>query len=247
MIALNPSCQHFELIKTTDNQILHRVDLKGIIIILLISILGFRSLKAQTTKKIEYFDLNDVRLLTGDFKHAEDLDLAYLLEMDPDRLLAPFLREAELPVKKDSYANWENTRLDGHIGGHYLSALSLMYASTEDTRVKDCLDYMISALKRCQDSNGNGYIGGVPQGKAIWKDIRNGKIKADGFSLNGKWVPLYNIHKTYAGLRDAYLLTGSEIAKEMLIKMTGWAINLVEKLSEKQIQDMLRSKHVIHG
>ncbi len=61
--------------------------------------------------------------------------------------------------------------------------------------------------------------------------------------MNERWVPLYNIHKTYAGLRDAYLLTSDEIAKEMLIKMTDWAIALVEGLSEEQIQDMLRSEH----
>jgi len=94
-------------------------------------------LVAQTTQKLNYFDLREVRLLPGIFKHAEDLDLNYLLEMEPDRLLAPFLREANLPVKKDSYTNWENTGLDGHIGGHYLSALANMYGSTGDPRVKE--------------------------------------------------------------------------------------------------------------
>ncbi|MFC3336813.1 beta-L-arabinofuranosidase domain-containing protein [Flavobacterium palustre] len=27
------------------------------------------------------------------------------------------------------------------------------------------------------------------------------------FSLNGKWVPWYNVHKVFAGLVDAYKLT----------------------------------------
>ncbi len=163
--------------------------------------------------------------------------------MDVDRLLAPFLREAGIPVKKPSYTNWENTGLDGHIGGHYLSALSLMYASTGNLAVKERLDYMIKIWKQCQDANGDGYIGGVPGGKEIWQEIQSGNIKAGNFSLNNRWVPLYNIHKTYAGLRDAYLLAGDTTAKNMLIKMTDWAIRLVEKLSEEQIQDMLRSEH----
>ncbi|MEJ5091540.1 glycosyl hydrolase [Sphingobacterium faecium] len=200
-------------------------------------------LSAQTKPALSYFDLQDVRLLSGPFKHAEDLDLKYLLELDADRLLAPFLREAGLPQKKESYTNWENTGLDGHIGGHYISALAHMYAATEDVQIKKRLDYMLSTLKQCQEANGNGYIGGVPGGQVIWEEIRQGNIQAGGFNLNNKWVPLYNIHKTYAGLRDAYLLTGNEEAKDMLIKMTDWAIRLVQQLSDKQIQDMLRSEH----
>jgi hypothetical protein len=36
---------------------------------------------------------------------------------------------------------------------------------------------------------------GVPDGRKI----------SSSFSLNAHWVPLYNIHKLYAELRDAYL------------------------------------------
>ena len=197
----------------------------------------------ETTPKIKYFDLKDITLLDSPFKRAQDLDKKYLLDLDADRLLAPFLREAGLQKKAESYTNWENTGLDGHIGGHYVSALALMYASTGDEQIKNRLDYMISELKRCQDENGNGYIGGVPGGKAIWDEIAKGDIQASGFGLNNRWVPLYNIHKTYAGLRDAYLIAGNETAKDMLIKMTDWAIKLVSNLSEEQIQDMLRSEH----
>lgn len=217
--------------------------LKRIITYFTCMVICSSELSAKTKPQLNYFDLNDVRLLQGPFKHAQDLDLKYLLEIDADRLLAPFLREAGLPQKKESYTNWENTGLDGHIGGHYISALAHMYAATDDLQIKKRLDYMLSNLKSCQDANGNGYIGGVPGGKTIWKEIAQGNIQASGFSLNGKWVPLYNIHKTYAGLRDAYLLTGNEEAKKMLIKMTDWAIILVQQLSEQQIQEMLRSEH----
>lgn len=197
----------------------------------------------NTSHKLHYFDLQDVELLNSPFKRAQDLDKKYLLEMDADRLLAPFLREAGLTPKAESYTNWENTGLDGHIGGHYLSALSLMYASTGDNQIKQRLDYMLSELKRVQDANRDGYIGGVPGGKAMWKEISDGNIRAGGFDLNGKWVPLYNIHKTYAGLRDAWVYAQSEQAKEMLIKMTDWMIRLITNLSEEQMQDMLRSEH----
>jgi DUF1680 family protein len=217
--------------------------LKSILSYLTCMVICTAELSAQTKPALSYFDLQDVRLLPGPFKHAEDLDLTYLLTLDADRLLAPFLREAGLPQKKESYTNWENTGLDGHIGGHYISALAHMYASTGDLQTKKRLDYMLSTLKQCQEANGNGYIGGVPGGQVIWEEIRQGNIQAGGFNLNSKWVPLYNIHKTYAGLRDAYLLTGNEEAKDMLINMTDWAIRLVQQLSDQQIQDMLRSEH----
>ena len=212
--------------------------------IIIMAFLACRSpISAQEKPLLSYFTLQDVTLLQSPFKHAEDLNKKYLLELNADRLLAPFLREAGLTPKAQSYTNWENTGLDGHIGGHYLSGLSLMYASSGDTAIKNRLDYMISELKRCQDANGNGYIGGVPGGKKTWDEIASGNIKAGSFDLNGKWVPLYNIHKTYAGLRDAYLLAGNLTAKEMLIKMADWAVQLVSRLSDAQMQDMLRSEH----
>jgi len=200
-------------------------------------------INAQIASKVQYFKLQDVELLDSPFKHACNLDKKYLLELEADRLLAPFIREANLTPKADSYTNWENSGLDGHIGGHYLSGLSLMYASTGDNQVKERLDYMLSELKRVQDANADGYIGGVPGSKKLWAEISEGNIKAGGFSLNDRWVPLYNIHKTYAGLRDAYLHADSDLAKEMLVKMTDWMITITQNLSDEQMQDMLRSEH----
>ncbi|WP_303922188.1 glycoside hydrolase family 127 protein [Draconibacterium sediminis] len=199
--------------------------------------------KTVDNSPVEYFNLSDVKLLESEFKNAQKQDIAYLMALDPDRLLAPFLREAGLETKAESYPNWENTGLDGHIGGHYLTALSLMYASTGDAEMKERLDYMISELKRCQDANGNGYVGGVPGGQTAWDEIKSGEIHAGGFSLNGRWVPLYNIHKTYAGLRDAWIYAGNETAKTMLIDMTDWMLDLVSDLNDEQIQTMLESEH----
>lgn len=198
---------------------------------------------AQIPAKVEPFSVNDVKLTQSDFKHAEDMDIRYLLGIDPDRLLAPYLKEARLTPKAQNYTNWENTGLDGHIGGHYLSALSYMYASTGNAEIKGRLDYFISELKRCADANGNGYISGVPDGKKKWKEISEGNIRASSFGLNDGWVPLYNIHKIFAGLRDAYLLTGNKDAKQMFINLTAWMYDLTKGLSDDQLQRMLDSEH----
>ena len=196
---------------------------------------------AQLPTKVESFPVSSVRLTVSPFKHAEDMDIQYLLGINPDRLLAPYLKEAGLTPKAENYTNWENTGLDGHIGGHYVSALSYMYAATGNAEIKGRLDYMISELQRCQDAD--GYLSGVVNGRKVWQEIKEGNIRASGFGLNDGWVPLYNIHKIYAGLRDAYLIGGKQEAKEMLVKLTDWMIRIVENLSEEQMQDMLRSEH----
>ena len=198
---------------------------------------------SSVTAQMQLFDLKEVRLKEGPFKNAQDVDLKYILEMNPDRLLAPYLIASGIPVKAERYGNWESIGLDGHIAGHYLSALAMMYASTGNIEVKNRLDYMISELEKCQQKNGNGYVGGIPQGKVFWDRIHSGDIDGSNFGLNNTWVPLYNIHKLFAGLTDAYRYTGNEKAKEVLIKLGDWFIELIRPLSEDQIQNILKTEH----
>lgn len=212
-------------------------------LLLLLPLCLLASTKAQAQAEVAYFPLQDVRLLPSPFLQAQQTDLQYILALDPDRLLAPFLREAGLTPKAPSYTNWENTGLDGHIGGHYLSALAMMYAATGDTAVHRRLQYMLDELHRAQQAVGTGFIGGTPGSLKLWQEIKAGNIRAGGFDLNGKWVPLYNIHKTYAGLRDAYLYAHSPLARRMLVALTDWMIDITSGLSGEQMQDMLRSEH----
>lgn len=198
---------------------------------------------AVASKPVELFPLADVRLLDSPFKHAQDKNVEYILALQPDKLLAPFLKEAGLPVKAENYGNWESQGLDGHIGGHYLTALSLAYAATGDKRLLERLNYMLNELERAQNKNGNGYIGGVRNGKALWDNIAKGDIRADLFALNDYWVPWYNLHKIYAGLRDAYIYTGSEKAKAMLIGLGEWTIALTADLNDAQIEKMLTTEY----
>ncbi|WP_211222974.1 glycoside hydrolase family 127 protein [Salinimicrobium terrae] len=193
--------------------------------------------------KIETFKLEDVSLEEGPFRNAMLVDLNYILELDPDKLLAPFLWEAGLNPKEESYPNWEDSGLDGHIGGHYLTALAQMQASAGSKKADSLLTYSLNELERVQEANGDGYIGGVPGSKELWSEIAKGNIDAASFNLNGKWVPLYNIHKTYAGLRDAHEISGKVKAKEMLVKFSDWMLEVTKDFSEEQIQELLVSEH----
>lgn len=211
-----------------------------IVALLLFSVV---SICAQTHRVVESVPVSKVRLLESDFKHAEQMDKCYLMALDADRLLAPFRKEAGLEPKAENYPNWENTGLDGHIGGHYLSALAYMYASTGDNEIRTRLEYFLSELELCQRTSGDGYLSGVPNGREAWKEISEGNIRADRFGLNNRWVPLYNIHKIYAGLRDAYLQAGYKSAKTMLVALADWMYRTVQGLDEAQMQRMLYSEH----
>jgi hypothetical protein len=135
------------------------------------------------------FPLSDVRLLDGPFKQAQEVDRNYLLALDINRLLAPIRIEAGLKPKAEKYPNWESSGLDGHTAGHYLTAVAQMWAATGDGEMKRRLDAMVEDLAKCQRVGGDGYVGGIPCGRTLWKDVAAARIDFKGFSLNGAWVP----------------------------------------------------------
>jgi len=202
--------------------------------------LVFSAVKAQDRLYPNEFPLGDVKLLDGLFKHARDLNIEVLLKYDVDRLLAPYRKVAGLPEKAKSYPNWEG--LDGHVGGHYLSALAMNYAATGNAECKKRMDHMISELKACQDANalkypdwGVGYVGGIPNSAGLWPKIKAGEVSA----IWKYWAPYYNIHKMFAGLRDAWLYTGNTEAKNIFLGFCDWAINITTGLTDAQMEEML--------
>lgn len=192
--------------------------------------------------KTSLFPLADVQLTSGPFAHSQALNRRYLLAHDPDRLLSGFRSEAGLEPRAPKYPNWESMGLDGHVAGHYLTALA-QAAAHGDAEMQKRLDYMVDELEACQRANGNGYVGAVPNSRALWKEIAAGHIDSPGFSLNNAWVPLYNVHKTFAGLRDAWLITGNRKARDVVVRFADWSGALIADLSDEQVQTILKTEH----
>lgn len=194
--------------------------------------------------------LDAIRLTGGPLKRAQDLDARYLLALEPDRLMAGYRIRAGLTPKAKGYGGWdsvEGKQLTGHMAGHYLSAVSLMYAATGDARFKERADYLVAEFKEVQDRRGNGYLGAItdPQGKdgaRIFEEVSQGNIRSSGFDLNGMWSPWYTLHKTYAGLRDAYRYAGNRLALELELGFAAWAEGIVSKLTAAQVQRMLETE-----
>lgn len=199
--------------------------------------------------KAHALPLEDVRLTGGPLKHSQDLDADYLLKLEPDRMLAYLRQRAGLPTTAEPYGGWDGAgrQLTGHIAGHYLSGVSIMYAATGDERFKQRADYLVAQLKEIQDKQGDGYIGALMDnqnvdGKVRFEDLSKGIIRSGGFDLNGLWSPWYVEHKIFAGLRDAYRYTGNKTALEVEIKFAAWAEKILAPLDDAQIQKMLATE-----
>ncbi len=192
---------------------------------------------------IKPFRLDDVRLLDGPFKVAQEANTKYMLSLDPDRLLHRFRTGANLKPKAPLYEGWAAKGVSGHVLGHYLSACAMNYAATEDKRFLDRIDYIVSELAECQRAIGSGYVGGPPRGQEIFNEIASGDIRAKPFFLNDCWAFLYTVHKLFAGLWDAYDLCDHEQAREVLIKLTNFLEETTRDLTDEQVQEMLICEH----
>ena len=189
--------------------------------------------------------LDRVRLTGGPLKHAQDLTAAYLLALDPDRMLSFYRQRAGLPSKAAPYAGWDGggRNLTGHIAGHHLSAVSYMYQATGDVRFKTRADYIVRELEVVQRKNGDGYVGALEGLREAFARLSKGEIKSGGFDLNGLWSPWYTLHKTYAGLRDAYRHTANSLALKVETAFAEWAERVLAPLDEPQMQRMLNTEH----
>lgn len=190
------------------------------------------------------FNLRDIRLLEGSpFKNAMDKDAAYLLTIEPNRLLHRFYLNAGLPTKGDVYGGWESQGLSGHTLGHYLSACSMLYASTGDGRFKEKVDYVVDELDRCQKARKTGYVGAIPKEDSIFWKLQHGIIKTTGFDMNGGWSPWYTVHKVMAGLTDTYLFCDNAKALNVVTEMADWTGNILKDLTDDQLEVMRKCEY----
>lgn len=217
--------------------------MKKQLMIALLSMVPALGVVAQDKLYKDEFPLGDITLLDGPLKHARDLNVQVLLKYDCDRMLAPYRKEAGLQPRKPSYPNWDG--LDGHVGGHYLSALAIN-AATGNEECRKRMEYMISELQLVLDANNqrpeawcHNYIGGVPNSAKMWTAFSKG----DFGPYFGTWAPFYNIHKMYAGLRDAWLYCGNEQAKNLFLKFCDWAVDITRDLNDEQMEKMLGNEH----
>jgi len=177
------------------------------------------------------FPMKQVRLLSGPCMEAQEANRRYMHTLPVERLAHSFRLTAGISSSAQPLGGWEKPdgELRGHFaGGHYLSAVALLYASTGDEDLKKKGDALVTALADCQKEMKSGYLSAFPP--EFFDRLRD-RVKV--------WAPFYTIHKIMAGHLDMYTLTGNTQALETAEKMAGWVDGWSGPLSNDHMQRVL--------
>ncbi|MGW4545021.1 beta-L-arabinofuranosidase domain-containing protein [Streptomyces violaceorubidus] len=185
---------------------------------------------------LEPFPLSAVRLLDSPFLANMRRTCAYLLFVDPDRLLHTFRLTVGLPSSAEPCGGWEapDVQLRGHTTGHLLSALAQAHAHTGESAYADRGRLLVSVLAECQRAAPaagfhRGYLSAFPE--SVFDQLEAG----------GKpWAPYYTLHKIMAGLLDQYRLSGNREAFDVLLEMAAWTEARTAPLSRERMQSVLK-------
>jgi len=192
--------------------------------------------REQVSWKVRPFPMKQVRLGKGPCTTAMEADRRYLHSLPPDRLLHTFRINAGLPSSAQPLGGWEapDCELRGHFaGGHYLSAVALMYASTGDEDLKKNGDNVVAELAKCQKSlNNGGYLSAFPV--EFFDRLRN---------RAPVWAPFYTIHKIMAGNLDMFVHTGNQRALEVVENMANWTGEYTGSFSYDHMQRILGTEY----
>jgi DUF1680 family protein len=184
------------------------------------------------------FQLSQVSLSNSRWKDNENRTLNYIKSVNVDRLLYNFRATHKLSTNgAQSNGGWDAPTFPfrSHVQGHYLTAWVNCYATLRDSTCKDRATYFVQELAKCQANNGaagfsTGYLSGFPESE--FTVLEAGQLKSGN-------VPYYAVHKTMAGLLDAWRIVGDTKARDVLLALAGWVDGRTKKLSSAQMQTML--------
>ena len=187
------------------------------------------------------FQLGQVTLDSGRWLDNQNRTLSYLRFVDVNRLLYNFRANHRLSTGgAAANGGWDAPTFPfrTHMQGHFLTAWAQAWAVLGDTTCRDKANTMVAELAKCQANNaaagfGAGYLCGFPE--SDFTALENGTL------TNGN-VPYYVVHKTLAGLLDAWRYIGSTQARDVLLALAGWVDTRTARLSSSQMQTVLRTE-----
>lgn len=184
------------------------------------------------------FDLSQVALSNSRWMDNQNRTLNYLKSVNLDRLLYNFRATHKLSTNgAQKNGGWDapDFPFRSHAQGHFLTAWVHCYATLRDSECKSRATYFVQELAKCQANNGaagfaTGYLSGFPESE--FASLEAGTLKSGN-------VPYYAVHKTMAGLMDAWRITGDTKARDVLLGMAGWVDGRTSKLSTSKMQSVL--------
>jgi len=180
--------------------------------------------------------LSDVELLASPFLDNQGRNTAYLLFLDPERMLRPFRLNYGLDTQAQPCGGWEQptSEVRGHTTGHLMSALALTYANTGNDEALARGRYLVGQLATLQARARlmgfhPGYLSAFPE--SFFDLLEEGRPV---------WSPYYMIHKYLAGLIDQYQLAGDDQALDVAVKLGDWVDWRTARLPYAQMQMVLQ-------
>ena len=182
--------------------------------------------------------LHDVELLDSSFSQNQRRNTAYLLFLDPERMLRSFRLNYGLTSAAPPCGGWERpeSQVRGHMTGHLLSGLALTYANTGNDEVLARGRYLVGQLAALQARARQagfhpGYLSAFPEVFFDWLE--------QGRSV---WSPYYMIHKYLAGLIDQFQLAGDSRALDVAVRLGDWVDRRTARLPYAQMQMVLQTE-----
>ncbi len=172
--------------------------------------------------------MKNVTLLDNYEINAFEKEVVYLKSLDAERLMRGFGDISGRKINAEKYGGWEDSAIQGHTLGHYLTAVSQAYASSGDEELKKITDYIISVLGECQLQN--GYLHAIPEDH--FERIEKG-------NTSGTWVPWYSMHKILAGLIDVYRFTDNRDSLRIASALGDWVYSHTSKWNEETQETVL--------
>lgn len=187
------------------------------------------------------FPFGRVRLTASRWLENQRRTLNYLRFVDVDRLLRNFRLNHGLPTEgAPANGGWDapDFPFRTHAQGHFLTAWAQAHAVTGDAACREKAEALVAGLAACQANNAavgfqDGYLSGYPESEFDALEDR---------SLANGNVPYYTVHKTLAGLLDAWQLLGGDQARDVLLALAGWVDLRTGRLSPEQRQAMLATE-----
>ncbi len=203
----------------------------------------------QPVRKL--FGLQDVRIADSAMHALMELDHQYLLDLNVDRLLSWFRKEAGVSQRgAEPYPYWESENiwgagpLSGHILGFWLSSMAMMYETTGDEAIVPRVRAAVEGLRECQLADGEGFVGAQPGVKAVFAEVAKGNFTTSNPKVNGLWEPVYIMNKTLLGLYDVYRTFRLDMAKTVMVDLGRWfGEKVMDRLDHEQMQKFLVCEH----
>lgn len=132
--------------------------------------------------------------------------------------------------------------LRGHFAGHFLSGLSMAYASTGEGALAQKVGAFVAGLEECRAALAAQTFEGAPRYShpGFLSAYGEWQFSAlESFAPYGEiWAPYYTLHKILAGLLDAHAYTGNTLALSLAEGIGHWVHSRLSACTPAQLQRM---------